>query len=966
MLKWIVYLLVGFLGINASGPITYAVITNKHYEVHPRISFDLDAIALTEDYNLALDTPRVDIINAKNTNIINNSLIDKVYYQSNNMILVPKGLVALPIHDTNEAHRDLISAGNNLKKADLQYNLFVAPFNELNSASLVGTNIDSIVFETEDDILYDDEYELEEYLALREVLSSDEASTVLLPEETSYDEQIQDEDIEYITDHFSGLKGEEIIVSLNINYENQDQLYTIIRTSNNNFLLPLEAIEPIKINNDYLRVGFVSFNDKQYINITQLNETIIKFDRTNLTVDIVFPIDKMNIQFFDSAIHANVKNHGGREAKGAFLNYDLTFSRTAKTKYFSSIQDLNYFFDKGVLYNSFFIKGTMSNIEILKEKDQKKLNSYWIRLETNWTFDSTHDLARWRVGDVITRSADWSGSSRILGIQYATNFAVKPGLITHPLVDFVGRTELPSVVDVYTKSGSLYHGESKAGNFNIANLPVTTGRGELVVETKDITGKVKTLIFPYYLAPSLLAKGLSDFSLETGIQRQKFGINSNKYRYFVTNGDYKRGITDYWTSSIHFESLQDQASTGISNMIQVGDIGVASVSVATNIQKLKDSQKLSLGYYSQIGNINYNLSTSVNGKKYQDIYNYPARVSQSSSVVGSIGYSNKKFGGIFISLISNTFYGLENDKTRARTLSLTYDKNITQASFFRFMVGTDLSSPKKNSFAHLSFATDLNGKSIYASNSIQRGKSVKQIAIASQYDYTSGLSYRANFTKSDVKEYDIQLNKSSQYFNTALYLYNDDNSKNQQLGFTGSVAYINRGLYFTKSIYDSLAVVKVGNLKGIKVYSNNRKVGFTNSRGEILIPDLPSYVVSEIKLDEEKLPLDVDFESTLLKVLPKWKSGTIVDFKVKKVKGVEIILIDPTGKILPFDQEVNVEGMPEELFIGYDGKLYLNDINNIKVIRGKSCNENQCCTFSADIDDKMNEPIIDLGTLICK
>ncbi|MGI4775778.1 MAG: fimbria/pilus outer membrane usher protein, partial [Janthinobacterium lividum] len=464
----------------------------------------------------------------------------------------------------------------------------------------------------------------------------------------------------------------------------------------------------------------------------------------------------------------------------------------------------------------------------------------------------------------------------------------------------------------------------------------------------------------------LLAKGLSDFSFGTGLQRQNFALKSNQYNYFVTNADYTHGVTDYWTSSAHFESLQGQASAGISNIIQVGNLGVASASLATNIHKFQNSQKVSLSYSSQIGNINYNLSTNFGGKNYQDIYNYPLKISQSSSSRASISYGDRKFGSFFINFLSYTFNGSNDDSNKTKTISATYEKNITQASFLRFTIGTDLKSRRKDSFAYLSFSTDLEGNNLSLSNSVQKGKSVKQIGLASSMNSAIGWGYKANLIKGETNNYDIQVNKNGQYVDTVLYLYDDDNSKSQQLEFTGGVAYLNKGFYLTKSIYDSLAVVKVGNLAGIKVYNNNRKVGVTNSRGEILVPNLPSYVVSEIKLDEEKLPLDVDFASTVLKVLPKWKSGTLIDFGVTHIKSVEMILTDPIGKIIQFDQEVTIEGIEEELFIGYEGKLYINNIGTIKTIKGKSCHESECCNFSAEIDDNIIEPIIDLGKLICR
>ncbi|MFV9929502.1 MAG: hypothetical protein AB8U82_00805 [Rickettsia endosymbiont of Haemaphysalis japonica] len=36
--------------------------------------------------------------------------------------------------------------------------------------------------------------------------------------------------------------------------------------------------------------------------------------------------------------------------------------------------------------------------------------------------------------------SSWSNSTRFAGMQYATNFAVRPNLVTYPLLDFRGNS----------------------------------------------------------------------------------------------------------------------------------------------------------------------------------------------------------------------------------------------------------------------------------------------------------------------------------------------------------------------------------------------------------------------------------------------------------------------------------------------------------------------------------------------
>ncbi|MFV9932536.1 MAG: hypothetical protein AB8V27_04350 [Rickettsia slovaca] len=100
-------------------------------------------------------------------------------------------------------------------------------------------------------------------------------------------------------------------------------------------------------------------------------------------------------------------------------------------------------------------------------------------------------MTNWWVGDnSITKVSSWSNSTRFAGIQYATNFAVRPNLVTYPLLDFRGKSELPSSIEIFSNSIPIYNAKAHMGDFDITNIPVITGRGDLIVKTHDITGKV--------------------------------------------------------------------------------------------------------------------------------------------------------------------------------------------------------------------------------------------------------------------------------------------------------------------------------------------------------------------------------------------------------------------------------------------------------------------------------------------
>ena len=761
-----------------------------------------------------------------------------------------------------------------------------------------------------------------------------------------------------------GKKYEQSIVSLRVNYEESDILSTILKDQSNNLLVLAEDITPFDIKEEYLDRTVVNLNDKKYINLTSLEGTKYNLDSSNLALDITIPAEQMKMQYFNTTQNPITDDIYGKSTRGAFLNYDLILSRNESTTYASALNDFNYFTDKGVLFNSFFIKKEVNDIFVKKEKNSKKVDTQLTRLETNWTFDNVNDMTRWRIGDSLTKAADWSGSTRFIGLQYSTNFSVRPDLITHPLASFQGRADLPTIFDVYANNLPIYRGESKTGDFEIANLPVITGKGELVVKTQDITGVVRTIRMPYYSSPSLLKAGLADYSFEAGIARKDFGLNSNRYKDFVTSANYRYGMNDYWTSAVHFELLKNYASIGTTHDLQLANYGLISTSIASNVYKVTNAQKGSLGYNYQTDRYNFNITVSKAGKNYSDIYNALAKTSTDPSYQTSVGYNHEKFGSVFVGFLSFVANNGDSESKRVKIISTTYNRNITKNSSLNLTVGTNLANQKKESFVYLSFNANLGNKSLSLSNSNQNGISTKQFSYTAPVGNKLGWGYRATLLKG-LTEYDLQLDRQGEKGNASLFLYRYGGSAVQQLEFMGALVAMDRGLYRTQPIYNSMALVKVGEIKGVPVYNNNMLVGYTDSKGKVLVPDVLPYVPSEIRLDQRKLPLDSNFSSVTAKTAPKWKTGVVIDFGVNRVKSAEMVLIDSSHKTVNFDRDVTIEGIEESLFVGYGGKVYITDIRNLISLKGTACEGDECCNFVVPINSDSKEPILDLGEVTC-
>src|SRR6266545_3557718 len=121
---------------------------------------------------------------------------------------------------------------------------------------------------------------------------------------------------------------------------------------------------------------------------------------------------------------------------GAFLNYDAIAERIGGRTKVKGLLELGAFNGAG--------GGTASALPRDLEGDARM-----IRLETTWTRDELGALASLRLGDAVSRSGAWGLPVRFGGVQWATNFAVRPGFVTFPLPAVSGETALPSTVDLF-------------------------------------------------------------------------------------------------------------------------------------------------------------------------------------------------------------------------------------------------------------------------------------------------------------------------------------------------------------------------------------------------------------------------------------------------------------------------------------------------------------------------------------
>ena len=254
---------------------------------------------------------------------------------------------------------------------------------------------------------------------------------------------------------------------------------------------------------------------------------------------------------------------------GGFLNYDATAEMSAGEASLAGAIEAGIFSRLGVGLTSFVSRWSGHAFELT-------------RLATNWTVDDPVKMRSLRFGDSISRSGVGGVPLHFGGIQLARSFAMQPGFVTIPLPSVRGSAAVPSVVDIYVNDALAGSRDVPPGPFEITDVPIVTGNGEVQLVVRDLLGRERLYSQPYYAVSQQLRKGLDDYSYEAGFLRRSYGRASNDYGGLMVSATHRYGFTNSLTGEIHAEATRRVQAAGVAANLVLPAIGHVQGSVAAS------------------------------------------------------------------------------------------------------------------------------------------------------------------------------------------------------------------------------------------------------------------------------------------------------------------------------------------------------------------------------------------------
>ncbi len=576
---------------------------------------------------------------------------------------------------------------------------------------------------------------------------------------------------------------------------------------------------------------------------------------------------------------------------------------------------------------------------------------------TNLTFDWRDKLTRIIAGDSTATSDVLGGGLVMGGLSVTRTFALDPYFMMLPSTQLGGTVLTPSTVDVYV-NGQLVRRDTLApGQFNLQNVPLTSGSGDTRVVIRDAFGGERTMSSPYYLALGTLAKGLSDFSYNLGFQRNGLGAESWNYGAPAFLLRHRYGVTNWLTLGGRIEGTEHVASGGPSAAarLPVGEIAAVVAVSGTNRARSTAANSGNAGTgtelltypagsgvaallsYSYVGRpLNLQVGVRVQSDRYVNLSLPLETDRQRLDLTATTAIALGK-----VALMSLQYEGADwRDKGWTNRIMLLANRTLTRKLYAFVTLGNTFqrgSPVEYDTFAGLaySFGDRTTASATRSDRFGGAGRSgTNHVDMQHSLPIGPGYGYRVVAEAGDnaVEEATAQYQGAHGRIDAD---YRHDGLTATDRGHAtltgmGGIVLIHRDIFFTRPIQDSYALINVPGLPGVHGMLSNQVVGTTNEKGNLLLPNLLSYYGNRIGVDDKDIPIEYSIGATEMTIAPPYRGGAVVSFPIRRVQSVSGIVVveEGGGATVPgYGQiTVQVEGKSVDSPLDEAGNFYLENV----------------------------------------
>ena len=650
-----------------------------------------------------------------------------------------------------------------------------------------------------------------------------------------------------------------------------------------------------------------------------LPEARYRIDRSKLSLEIDAPASA----FIVSKLEAPEPGSKAppRPEPGIMVNYELSLAHSGSDNALTSGATV-----EGVAFNRF---GSFVSSGLVSDDGTRRTMT---RLDSYWRYDMPERMESLSVGDTVGSGGGWSRPARFAGVRWARNFGLRPGFVTLPQVSVSGQAALPSTVDVLVNNVQRLSQRIQPGPFDVTNVPVVTGAGELNLVVRDLLGRETVVKQSYYASPHLLAAGLTDFSMEAGWLRAGYGQDS-RYGDAFAAGTLRSGWLPNVTGELRLEMQGSRRAGGMELAGLLGNWATARAAVAASTDSLQGIKEQ--GHLLQLGVERY---TPLGGASLQ--YEYAARGFAPFGEAALPGAAGQRAREQWLAAVAGKFSdqmtgGLNYvrqtrwDGERVASLGLSVGAPLGPNASLNLALNKRLDE-RRDWTAMVNVNVSLED-GVHTSSRVERqgnGELLAAAAVSRSAPAGSGVGWRAEASTQAAQRARGAVQYNGDHAEWTLDLAS--NAKGQVAARTsgrGTVGMVAGFPFATRPVGEgSVAVVQVEGLEGVPVKRSHQVVAHTDDRGYAFVPGLVPWYKNQIEIDPADLPMDVDLRETVQEVVPYARSGNVVRFGAHRSRQALVIIHQANGKPVPPGAQVRLLPEGSEFLTGRRGEVWLTDL----------------------------------------
>jgi len=535
-----------------------------------------------------------------------------------------------------------------------------------------------------------------------------------------------------------------------------------------------------------------------------------------------------------------------------------------------------------------------------------------------FVLDDPGEMRRLQIGDAIGLSSELGGSAQLSGVSVTREFSLDPYFVRQPLPRLSGAILTPSTLDVYMNGVLLRQQQIAPGPFEVRNLPVGSGVGQVSYVVRDAFGRTQEFASPYYAASGVLADGISEYGYHLGFRRVGFGEESLHYGPPELLARHRIGIGDKITVGYRFESALQRAD-GTSLLASGGPtfalalpVGELDLDAAASADGSTTGAAGALSYAVFTRRLSLGASIRATTAGYSNLTTAAAADRPLLQLRGAVGAPVLPR----LNLVLEGQLNSMRDTGLSSALTLRGDVHISNAlslSLSASRLRTPGVGPEWLGFATLMYSFgsgttgDLGGSAGTHAGTASAGVQ-KSLPLGEGWGY----QLRSTFDRDQPTSGLGQVQYQGPYGSYVA---------------AGSLVFVEGNWMASRPVQEGFALIQVPGLEGVRGFLNNQEIGRTSSGGNLLIPALQPYYGNRLRIGDADIPIDYQIGAVEKVVATTARGGALVPFDVQRVTSVKgLIRVELDGRTtVPAFGELTLDARLKSP-LGADGQFWFGNL----------------------------------------